>query len=277
MKGNSLSNDIQTKSIWSFLIMTFAITWGIIAIYFITPGLAKNLFGELHDKHPLFFIGMYSPSITAIFLVWYHFKLKGVKKFLSRALLWRAPINWWIFILAGTPLVFIAGSLIKGNLSESFMSDEVMATLPSLLLLRLFMGTLEEFGWRGFAQPLLQRKYSPLTTSVFIGTVWGIWHLPIFFMSNMVQSQWGFFPFLLGNIFLSIIFTGIFNSSKGSIFLAALFHYQLINPLWPDAQPYDTYCFALVAIAVVFINKKTMLSSAQAYKNIIPAESEYAS
>jgi hypothetical protein len=39
-----------------------------------------------------------------------------------------------------------------------------------------------------------------------------------------------------------------------------LFHFQVNNPLWPDAQPYDTWFFAGVAVLVVWINHRTMLT-----------------
>jgi len=52
----------------------------------------------------------------------------------------------------------------------------------------------------------------------------------------------------------------LFNASRGSILLPALFHFQVNNPLWPDAQPYDTYLFVVVAVLVVWINRRTMLT-----------------
>ena len=42
---------------------------------------------------------------------------------------------------------------------------------------------------------------------------------------------------------LAVIVTPLFNSSRGSILLPALFHLQVINPIWPDAQPWDTLFF----------------------------------
>jgi len=37
------------------------------------------------------------------------------------------------------------------------------------------------------------------------------------------------------------VLDAMFNAARGSILLPALFHFQLNNPLWPDAQPYDTW------------------------------------
>jgi uncharacterized protein len=38
-----------------------------------------------------------------------------------------------------------------------------------------------------------------------------------------------------------------------------LSHFQVNNPLWPDAQPCATCFFVVVALLVVWINRRTML------------------
>ena len=45
------------------------------------------------------------------------------------------------------------------------------------LVFTAFFG--EEYGWRGFLQPLLQRRFGPRKGVLLLGVVWGIWHLPI--------------------------------------------------------------------------------------------------
>ncbi|MEE4111306.1 MAG: hypothetical protein V2I40_00735 [Desulfobacteraceae bacterium] len=77
-------------------------------------------------------------------------------------------------------------------------------------------------------------------------------------------------PFLVGTVALSVIITPLFNSSHGSILLPALFHLQVINPLWPDAQPYDTWLFAVVAGIVVWLNRCEMFARGTAMTDVIP-------
>ncbi len=71
--------------------------------------------------------------------------------------------------------------------------------------------------------------------------------------------------FLVGSVAVSVILTAMFNVARGSILLAALFHFQLNNPLWPDAQPWDMYLFAVVGI-----NRKQMFSREGAVTNVLP-------
>ena len=103
------------------------------------------------------------------------------------------------------------------------------------------------------ALPLLQRKMAPTWAALIIGVIWGTWHTPAFLLSGTEQSAWSFLPFFMGTIALSVIVTPLFNASRGSIFLPALFYFMLINPVWPDAQPYDTYLFALIAVVLVWL------------------------
>ena len=138
------------------------------------------------------------------------------------------------------------------------------------------LGPVEEIGWRGFALPLLQRKMAPLWAGLILGLIWSLWHLPAFVLSGTPQSAWGFTPFLLGSVSVSVIMTPMFNRSSGSILLAALFHFQLNNPLWPDAQPHDTVFFVLAAFLTVWINRGTMFDRGAGVTQVIslPADSQ---
>ena len=51
-----------------------------------------------------------------------------------------------------------------------------------------------------------------------------------------------------------------------------LFHWQLILPIWPDAQPYDTWILVVVAVAVVWWNRETMRSRDGATTEVIPGD-----
>ena len=66
--------------------------------------------------------------------------------------------------------------------------------------------------------------------------------------------------------------TPIFNSGRGGLFWPMLFHWQLILPIWPDAQPYDTWFLVVVAAVVVWWNRETMLHREGAVTEVIPGE-----
>jgi hypothetical protein len=145
-----------------------------------------------------------------------------------------------------------------------------------MLFMMLFLGPIEEFGWRGVAQPILQRHVAPIWAGVFIGAVWGLWHLPAFFLSGTVFAGWNFLPFFVGNVTLAVLVTPIFNRSQGSLLWPMLFHWQLINPFWPDAQPYDTWIFVAVAVVVVWWNRDTLFTRQGAVTEVFPGKHESA-
>ena len=256
---NPSTDLFKISSIIPFLIITFGIAWGIIALYIFLPDQMASVFGQLTGEHPLFYLATYGPAIAALTIVLYKTGFKGTKRFLSRLLMWRAPAVWYLFLILIVPAPFYIGAAIKGlPLAEMFPVSTLGTYLIALFMFAI-KGPIEEIGWRGFALPLLQRKMSPLWAGLLIGIIWGFWHLPAFLLSGTPQSAWSFSDFFIGTIALSIIATALYNASRGSILLPALFHLQVINPLWPDAQPYDTFPFVVVAILVVWFNRETML------------------
>jgi hypothetical protein len=86
------------------------------------------------------------------------------------------------------------------------------------------------------------------------------------------QSAWSFGPYIIGVLALSVLVTPMFNAAKGSILVAALFHFQMNNPAWPEAQPRENYLFALAAVAVVLVHRKAMLTRDQAVTEVLPED-----
>ncbi|MGB5336444.1 MAG: CPBP family intramembrane glutamic endopeptidase, partial [Woeseiaceae bacterium] len=159
---------------------------------------------------------------------------------------------------------------VKGNLLTDPFPFDGGAQMLAAMAFMFVLGPMEEFGWRGVALPLLQRRFAPIWSALILGLVWGLWHLPAFFLSGTPQSSWGFMPFFIGSVCLSVILTPMFNASRGSILLAVLYHFQANNPLWPDAQPYDTLFFVAVALIVVVVNRRAMFIREGSVTAVIP-------
>lgn len=264
------STQPSFMSLVTFLLISFGLAWGIFALFIFLPEQMAAMFGELSGQHPLFFLAVYAPAIAAFSVVVYYGGAGGLKRYLSRLLIWRCSPAWYSFLIIGIPLLFFAGSVMKGNL---FTEPVAFSSFQALVVAMLFMaikGPVEEFGWRGLALPLLQTKVAPIWAGLIVGVIWGLWHLPAFLLSGTPQSAWSFTPFFVGSVAVSVIVTQVFNVSHGSILLPALFHLQLINPLWPDAQPYDTLFFVAAAVVVVVCNRKAMFTRETAVTVVIP-------
>jgi hypothetical protein len=142
------------------------------------------------------------------------------------------------------------------------------------MAIALFIGPIEEFGWRGVALPLLQRRFTPLGAGLVLGVVWALWHVPSFLMSGTPQSAWSFGPYFIGILALSVIMTPLFNAAGGSILIAALFHFQVMNPVFPDAQPWDTLFYVIAAVIIVVLNRRTMLSRGEGVTEVLMPETD---
>jgi hypothetical protein len=99
-----------------------------------------------------------------------------------------------------------------------------------------------------------------------------VWHAPAFLLSGTPQSAWSFGPYLIGVLALSVIITPLFNAAQGSILIAMLFHFQMNGPAWPDAQPWENYLFALIAVGIVIINRKVMLTRGGGGTKVVRAD-----
>ena len=168
-----------------YVLITFAIAWGIIGLYIFRPEQAVTWFGEITGTHPLYVMATWAPAFAAFAVVCFFGGGAGLKAYLTRLALWRCSIGWGVFLLIGVPLTFAAGALVKGTLTDPLPFDSLGSAL-ALMGFMLFLGPVEEFGWRGVAQPLLQRHVAPIWAGLLIGATWGFWHFPAFYLSGTV-------------------------------------------------------------------------------------------
>jgi uncharacterized protein len=124
--------------------------------------------------------------------------------------------------------------------------------LPHFLGVNFLGNTCEEIGWRGFALPCLQKRHNALLSTLIVGTLWGLWHLPLIFLAGPMSE----FPFVW---FISIVadafmYTWIYNSTKGSILLVALFHGSgnIVGAFIPGVSPV-AYALVNCVVAIVLI------------------------
>jgi membrane protease YdiL (CAAX protease family) len=261
-----------TGTLLSFLALTFGLSWAPMALFILFADRLTPVFGAMSATHPIFLLAVYAPGISGIFLVWLHYGLRGLGSFFRRLTLWRAPLAWWLFLLLGIPTIVYAAAAIVGTINEPFRFSPWYLVFPALVQSLLLGPMGEEFGWRGLALPLLQRRFAPFWASLILGVVWAIWHAPAFLLSGTPQSAWSFGPFFVGLIAVGMIMTPLFNASRGSLLIAILYHLQVMNPIFPDAQPWDFFLFMAVAFVIVWLNRKTMFKRGSGVTNVLMQE-----
>ena len=155
----------------------------------------------------------------------------GIISLLRRIVLWRTGVRWYLFALLGIPAITVLGAVSLPGVMASFQMPtlSLVLTYPISFVVTLVIGGPlgEEPGWRGFALPRLQRLYGPLVGSLILGLLWAFWHLPYFWMpewgtpkSTVQDIVW----FVLADIALTIIYTLIFNNTRGSLLIVILVH-----------------------------------------------------
>jgi len=181
-------------------------------------------------------LGALSSSLAAIVLVLIEGRKGGLRELLSRALIWRVGIQWWaialFFIIVPSVASLYLYHLLGGPAVNWSGLKPLYTLVPDFIFLTIAAGIGEEFGWRGFLLPRLQTRYNALVSGLIVGVAWATWHIPMFFIEGTSQyeqgMQSGLLPVILGYsafvIANSVQFTWLFNNTKGSVLLAAVFH-----------------------------------------------------
>lgn len=261
----------------TFLILSFLISW-VVWGAMILISIPEDLF------IPLLFLGAFGPTITAVYLVQTTGKAEEKRSFWNRVInLKRIGWKWMLLILLIFPAILAGGYSLLFLLGEEMPDFSAyfsgMTSFKSVIIFLVFMllgGPLaEELGWRGYLQDRLQQKFGRFKGSIMLGTVWLLWHFPLFFIEGSSQHQKGFgiafWSWALQLMVLSVIFTWVYNHTQKSIMAAVLLHFManFAYPLNLDVK--GEIVFSLVRLLVILPVLFYWYKASAAAKGEIPA------
>lgn len=209
----------------TFFGLSFAISW--------IPGLVvaavlQALLPDSMDRASLL-LAKYGPTIAGLVMAAAVFGRRGVEFLLRSAFRVRVHVLWYVFVLlvpfgmwAAALLAFeVAGGDVDWRFIDDLTPTAPLAALATFTFLGGGLG--EELGWRGFALPMLQRQVSALQASLIVGFAWAAWHYPALLLDRESNTTpiWLFTVFVLA---ATILMTWMYNSTRGNVLLAVLFH-----------------------------------------------------
>ncbi|MBE9045313.1 CPBP family intramembrane metalloprotease [Pleurocapsales cyanobacterium LEGE 10410] len=215
---------VKRHPITSFFSLTYFLSWGIwLPLIVGYKGILSNA---------LFLAGIFGPALAAGILT--QQSRRSIVRWLRGILRWRISIRWY-FIALGFPILLIGTvSLLFALLGYPanfwLLLDRGSDYLSELIFVAFLGGGQEEFGWRGFALPHLQRRYSPVISTLILGIFWSFWHLPIVMVNPEFQHGLAIADFLpvIFITFYQVIgyafcLTWLFNRTQ-SVLLTILLH-----------------------------------------------------
>jgi hypothetical protein len=219
-----------------FVLTAFAFTW---TFWLLAMLEARGLISSL--PVPALFLGAFGPMVAAVVLTAQEGGRAGLRSLLSRVVRWRVAPVWYGVALLG-PIVLTLGAMalqlvVFGGQPPSL--GAMVGALPTVLVISVYMfiqvGIGEEIGWRGYALPKLQTGYSALVSSVILGVIWTLWHLPLFFTPTTIYSNTPLWVFLVFLLPFSILIGWVLNSTGGSVLMVMILHAVMnasTGPLW---------------------------------------------
>jgi len=215
-----------------FFLLVFGLTWP----FMIVDALGSHDILPFRLSVPLMLVMGYMPTLAAVIVTGITKGGQGLGALFGKLLIAKVGLRWYAFAIFGYTAV-CAGAIGLSNLSGGagipFLSEDfpkfsnpvemVLSVVAMFIALSLVNG--EELAWRGFALPRLQAKYNALTSSLILGVFWGLFHLPLFFtLTGSSQAGTNFITFLLSTVSLTVLFTWMYNHTRGSVLLAYLLH-----------------------------------------------------
>jgi len=274
-----MSTWIKKHPLVAYFVLAYVISWAcelpLVAV--------KQGWVQLPIPFALHYLAAFGPMLAGLCLTAVSQGREGLRRLLGGLVAWRFGFQWILFaalspvaLFAVAAVAMHAGGSSWPNLSVLGQVDYLpnLGVAGAMLLWLLTFGLGEEIGWRGFALPRLQQGHSALAASLILSLPWAFWHLPAFFYKDTYMSMGlaaGVPMLLLSLMAAAIIFTWLYNSTRGSLVPVIVFHalFDLLSAS-PAGGAYAASIMSAVpmiwAVLVVFLYKPANLSRSKKHR-----------
>lgn len=248
----------RNRSLLQFFLLSFTFTW----LCWLPISAARA--GWIHlplSEARLANFGQYGPLLAALIVTFGERGRDGLKQLGRAALQWRVSPGWLLVALLLPPATYLVALQLHAWCSGKpvpapprLSTEALLLTLPFVLVTGGPLG--EEIGWRGFALPRFQQRWSPPMASLILGVLWAVWHLPLWWIAQVPTTfDW----YLASMIPLTYVMTCVQNRAGGSSLSALLFHASLNSAFLylPISLAYREWTFLMWALAAgLFVLKQ---------------------
>jgi uncharacterized protein len=229
--NNASTSFIERYQIPILFLLVLGLTWP----FMIVDVLGSHGIIPFRVPMILWLVYGYMPTLAAVIVTGLTQGKEGVRALFRKVLIASVGVKWYLFAIFGLAVTAIV-TVILGNqfgatTDSPLLKPDIAAAGPVAIFLNatlmfLVRGILngEEFAWRGLALPKLQAKYNALTSSLILSIPWILFHLPLFFTKGSTQENMSILCYAVQLAATSILFTWIYNNTKGSVLLAYIFH-----------------------------------------------------
>lgn len=254
-----------------FFGLAYAISWLGWSPYYLPLGVPADLLPYVH------LLGSLGPMLAAFILIYRQQGLTGIRQLFGKAPVGSYSLRWLSIALL-SPLIVLALIISFVCITQHHPPDwqklvssgefDFLSPGVYIAVNIVFFGLGEEVGWRGFVLPRLQTRYSAFTANLIISGFWAIWHWPLFLNplgGYMHMDPGGVIGWLFSLVTGGMLFTWLFNSSRGNVLACALFH-GMMDVIFmtdlnlPQLTTYTGMLVTLWGIYVWFVYKSTSLS-----------------
>lgn len=239
----------RSSSLLWFFLLSYAWMW----LCFFTVALAHipahSALGFL-----LLLLGAFAPAFAALSLTALGQRSRGVNALLNHVVQWEVAWQWYIFAVGYTVTVKLTVALIHRGVTgmwPRFSTDPWYGIVAAIAFSTPFQAG-EEIGWRGYALPRLAQRFGLAWASVLLGLIWGVWHLPQFFIPEGDSYGQSLVFFVAQVTALSVALAWLWAHTRRSLLLPMLLHAAVNNSkdIVPAAVPGVRNTFTLHASLV---------------------------
>ncbi len=215
----------------SYFVITYLISW---TIWSPIVASARG-WVDWNVPYALYYFGSFGPLLSAVIVTALTEGGTGVRDLFRRVFKFRAEFRYYAFAVLVPiglfALAYLANFVVTGSWSDLGLlgAADYLPPLSPLGVLGLWFLTYgfgEETGWRGFALPHLQKNRSAANATLILALLWAFWHFPAFFFRDTYVDLGvlGFPIFAFMMIFTTMVFTWLYNSTSGSVWIVIVFH-----------------------------------------------------